>query len=119
MDVHSWSRPDQVRVRHIDLDLDIRFDRKILEGSATVHFDRISPGDLILDTRDLDIRSVESARFDLGPADPILGAPLRIFAPEGDRVSIHYATSPAASGLQWLDPPQTAGKRHPFLYTQS
>ncbi len=32
---------------------------------------------------------------------------------------IHYATSPQASGLQWLDPPQTADKRHPFLYTQS
>jgi len=119
MDVHSWSRPDQVRVRHIDLELDIRFDRKILEGSATVHFERLSPGDLILDTRDLDIRSVEYARFELGLADPILGAPLRIFAPEGDRVRIRYATSPAASGLQWLDPPQTAGKHHPFLYTQS
>src|SRR5207244_2991650 len=34
-------------------------------------------------------------------------------------VRIRYSTVPTASGLQWLDPPQTAGKRHPFLYTQS
>jgi aminopeptidase N len=120
MDVHSWSHPEQLRVRHIELDLDVRFDRKILEGSATIHFDRLTPGDLILDTRDLQIRSVENAAgFQLGSADPILGAPLRILEPADDWVRIHYTTSPAASGLQWLEPAQTAGKRHPFLYTQS
>jgi aminopeptidase N len=120
MDVHSWSHPEQLSVRHIELDLDVRFDRRILEGSATVHFERHGPGDLILDTRDLEIRSVENAAgFKLGAPDAILGAPLRILDPEGDWVRIHYATSPAASGLQWLDPAQTAGKRHPFLYTQS
>jgi leukotriene-A4 hydrolase len=120
MDVHSWSRPEQLRVRHVELDLDVRFDRKTLEGSATVHFDRLAPGELILDTRDLNIRSVENAAgFELGDADPVLGAPLRILDPVGDWVRIHYATSPAASGLQWLEPAQTAGNRHPFLYTQS
>ncbi len=120
MDVHSWSRPDQARVRHIELDLAVRFDRKILEGTATVHFDRLAPGPLILDTRDLEIRRVENAAgFELGAPDQILGAPLRIEEPAGDWVRIHYATSPEASGLQWLEPAQTAGKRHPFLYTQS
>jgi leukotriene-A4 hydrolase len=120
MDVHSWSRPDQARVRHIELDLAVRFDRKILEGTATVHFDRLAPGPLILDTRDLEIRRVENAAgFELGAPDQILGAPLRIEEPPGDWVRIHYATSPEASGLQWLEPAQTAGKRHPFLYTQS
>jgi leukotriene-A4 hydrolase len=120
MDVHSWSRPDQARVRHVSLDLDVRFDRRILEGVATVHFDRLAPGPLILDTRGLEIRRVENAAgFELGAADEILGAPLRIEDPAGDSVRIHYATSPEASGLQWLEPPQTAGKRHPFLYTQS
>ena len=75
----------------------------------------------MLDTRDLEIHRVENAAgFELGPADPILGAPLRIRLRDGvDCVTVHYSTSPCASGLQWLDPPQTAGKRHPFLYTQS
>jgi aminopeptidase N len=49
-----------------------------------------------------------------------LGAPLRIeLLPGSSWVRVHYSTSPQASGLQWLDPPQTAGKLHPFLYTQS
>src|SRR5262249_16132918 len=70
---------DQVRVRHIDLDLDVRFDRRILEGSATLYYDRISSDELILDTRDLTIHSVDfAAGFQLGHADPVLGAPLRI-----------------------------------------
>ncbi len=121
MDVHSYSRPSQVRARHLDLDLNVDFDRKILEGSVEVHFDTLSAGDLLLDTRGLTIQSVEHAdSFELGPADPVLGAPLRIVtAVDTDWVRVYYSTSPAASGLQWLDAPQTAGRQHPFLYTQS
>jgi leukotriene-A4 hydrolase len=121
MDVHSWSRPDRVRVRHLDLDLDISFERKVLEGAVTLHFDRTSGDELILDTRDLSIDSVaDAASFELGEADAVLGAPLRIRLGDGaDRVTVRYSTAPCASGLQWLEPPQTAGARHPFLFTQS
>ena len=121
MDPHSFSRPDQARVRHIELDLNVRFDRRILEGSAVLYFDRSSSGELVLDTRELTIHSVEHADgFELGAQDAILGAPLKIrVPPTADRVRVHYRTAPGASGLQWLDPAQTAGKRHPFLYTQS
>ena len=59
-------------------------------------------------------------RFEVGAADAILGAPLTIALPAGaDRVRVRYATRPGASGLQWLAPPQTAGKKHPFLFSQS
>jgi len=121
MDIHSWSQPDRVRIRHLDLDLDVRFSQRILTGSATLHLDRFSGDELALDTRDLEIHSVENAlSFELGPVDRVLGAPLRVrLRPDATWVRIHYSTSPQASGLQWLEPPQTAGKRHPFLYTQS
>jgi leukotriene-A4 hydrolase len=121
MDIHSWSQPERVRARHLDIDLDVRFDRRILEGSATVHFDRLAGDELVLDTRGLEIRSVTpAAEFKLGEPHPVLGAPLRIrLLPKTTAVRIDYATSPGASGLQWLDPAQTAGKNHPFLYTQS
>ena len=121
MDTHSWSRPGSICVRHIELDLDVRFDRRVLEGSATLHLDRISGSELVLDTRGLAIHSVDHAvSFELGPADPVLGAPLRIqLAPGVSAVRVHYSTSPEASGLQWLAPAQTAGKIHPFLFTQS
>jgi aminopeptidase N len=39
--------------------------------------------------------------------------------PDTDRVRVTYATSPHARALQWLAPTQTAGKRHPFLFTQA
>jgi aminopeptidase N len=129
-DVHSHSNPEQVRVQHVELDLDVRFDRKILEGSATLHVERIRPeaDTLRLDTRGLDVRSAETAtgegpwspaRFEVGAADPILGAALSVALPAGaDRARISYATRPGASGLQWLEPAQTAGKRHPFLFSR-
>ena len=121
MDIHSWSRPDFVQVRHLQLHLRVDYVRKILSGSVALSYDRRGGEELVLDTRDLEIHEVENAAgFELGPADRILGAPLRIRLRDGaDCVTVHYSTSPCASGLQWLDPPQTAGKRHPFLYTQS
>jgi aminopeptidase N len=120
MDVHSCSRPDEVRLRHLDLNLAVDFERKRLTGSATLHYDRLAPGDLLLDTRDLTIHDVENADgFELGQKHPYLGAPLRIRLRGDGPVCVHYSTAPTASGLQWLDPAQTAGKRRPFLYSQS
>jgi leukotriene-A4 hydrolase len=129
-DVHSFANPSAVRVRHVDLDWDVLFDQKILKGSATLTVERTSqPEPLILDTRDLKIEKVETSAdgttylagtFTVGASDKILGAPLTIPLPaNATRVRIHYSTSPGASGLQWLAPAQTAGKKDPFMFTQS
>src|SRR5438270_13024567 len=94
-DIHSFSNPEQMRVRHLDLDCDVLFDRKILKGTATLLVDRrVDSGapPLILDTRGLRIAKVEVAsdngafsetKFELGASDPILGAPLTITMPAG------------------------------------
>jgi leukotriene A-4 hydrolase/aminopeptidase len=131
-DDHSYSNPDEIRVRHADLDWDVLFDRSILRGSAILTLYRPPRGratHLVLDTRDLDIQKAESSRdgsswanalFSLAPPDKILGSALSITLPDdATRVRISYTTRPQASGLQWLDPPQTAGKKDPFLFTQS
>jgi len=34
------------------------------------------------------------------------------------RLTIHYATSAQATALGWLTPEQTAGKQHPYLFSQ-
>jgi leukotriene-A4 hydrolase len=131
-DLHSYSNPEQVKVRHLDLDLQVSFERKTLEGSATLTVERSAgSGDapLVLDTQDLQIARVEAAQgsapfqptsFTLGAPDKILGASLTIqLPPTADRVRIHYSSSPTAAALQWLTPAQTAGKTHPFLFSQS
>ena len=122
-DDHSYSEPDKVCVRHIDLDLEACFDERILRGSVVLTVEKAAEymsAPLILDTRRLCIHSVEassdgrsfiSVEYKIGPEDPILGAPLRIsLLPAESKVRIRYSTSGNASGLQWLDPAQTAGK---------
>jgi len=131
-DVHSYSNPQAVKVRHVDLDWNVLFDKKILRGTATLTFDRTpnaKNAPLVLDTRDLTIEKVETSvagksyrttTFNVGAADRILGAPLTIGLPaNATRVRIHYSTSPNASGLQWLAPEQTAGKKTPFMFSQA
>jgi leukotriene A-4 hydrolase/aminopeptidase len=131
-DQHSYSNPEQIKVRHLDLDLQVSFEKKTLEGSATLTVERATGNNdapLVLDTQDLRIVHVESAQgsgdfqqapYKLGPSDKILGTALTIqLPPTTDRVRIHYASSPTAPALQWLTPAQTAGKKHPFLFSQS
>ncbi|MEZ5920137.1 MAG: M1 family metallopeptidase [Parvularculaceae bacterium] len=121
---------NEVRVSHADLDLNVEFAKKIIDGVATLSFDRIDPAaaELDLDTNGLDIKSVEAGhggkfapvKFTLGEADPVRGAKLSIALPQdADKVRIAYRTNPNAAGLQWLDAAQTAGKEHPFMYSQN
>ena len=126
VDYHSLSNPGEMKVTHLDLDLTADFDAKRLKGSVTLTFDKLAAdaSELVLDTRELDIQSVsangESLAFTLDEADPELGAALRIQVPDGiNQVTVSYQTSPQASGVQWLTPAQTAGKQHPFLFTQA
>ncbi len=125
-DYHSFANPDEISVTHLDLDLTADFDTKQLIGQATLSFKRAQDdfNTLILDTRDLTINQVtvegEPVKFELNEADPELGAALAITLPKNsDSVTIEYATSPDATGVQWLTPAQTAGKNHPFLFTQA
>ena len=39
-DAHSYSNPEEVRVRHVHLDLEVLFDRKVLKGLSTLTIER-------------------------------------------------------------------------------
>jgi leukotriene-A4 hydrolase len=131
-DVHSFAHPEHVRVRHVDLDLEVDFGAQKLDGQATLTIERTSNDEtqpLVLDSRRLHIDRVETSadgkefvagRFTLGKEDDILGTAVTVPLPARvAAVRVHYATDPQASGLQWLGREQTAGKRQPFLFTQS
>ena len=130
-DKFTYANYDEVRVTHIDLNLDVNFDSKVLDGIATLDIKRVKPGAnmLVLDTKDLVIKSVrifkglvpeEPTDYTLDEADKVLGEALRIpLTSETDKVLISYRTSPKAEGLQWLSPEQTAGKKKPYLFSQA
>lgn len=125
-DYHSFSNPDSVKVTHLNFDLSVDFTKKTLLGSVILDFERMTPDadTLILDTRDLAISKVvangSDIAFNLADADSFFGAALSITLPsESSQVTVFYSTSPKASGVQWLTPAQTAGKKHPFLFTQA
>jgi leukotriene-A4 hydrolase len=126
-DPHSFSRPDEVRVEHIALDLGVDFAKKQLAGTATLRIkNNTGAKELVLDTHTLDIRRITlqpggaQAQFAVGKADPIFGSALTIpINPDTTSVAIEYASNPNAKALQWLEPAMTAGKKHPFLLSQS
>jgi aminopeptidase N len=126
-DPHSYSRPDEVRVEHIALDLNVDFAKKQVGGTATLRIkNNTGAKSLALDTHTLEIRRVTlqpggtQAQFKLGQAHPIFGSALEIpINPDTQTVAIEYSSNPKAKALQWLEPAMTAGKKHPFLLSQS
>ncbi|MGE3308767.1 MAG: M1 family metallopeptidase [Limisphaerales bacterium] len=129
-DEHSFAQPEVVGTRHLSLDLQLDFDRRILSGTATLSLVWRDPDAkvLILDTRDLAISGIEArlngawtdVPYEIAEPDPILGSRLTLRLPrQADTVRIAYAASPSASGLQWLTPAMTLGKKTPFLFSQS
>ncbi len=124
-DIHSHARPEEARVRHVALDLTADFTAHSLSGQARLDLE-VAPGatKVVLDTFDLGIRRVLDASgaaltHRLGRKDPILGQALEVELPADTRqITVEYRTSPSAPALQWLAPAQTAGKQHPYLFSQ-
>lgn len=127
VDVHSFAKPAEVAVTHIDLDLTVDFHKKQITGRNTLRINnKTTARQLHLDTRDLTIQRVTldkaetEARFVLGEAVKYVGQPLVVdIQPETKEVNVYYTTSPTAAALQWLEPAQTAGGKKPYLFTQS
>jgi leukotriene-A4 hydrolase len=130
-DASTFANLDAFVATHLVLDLTADFTAKTLSGTADLMFDRRDPNarEVVLDTRDLKIDKVEvsdgsgawaDTTHRLDAATPAFGSALRIAMPTvANRVRVTYSTSPNARGLQWLAPSQTAGKKHPFLFSQA
>jgi leukotriene-A4 hydrolase len=130
-DEHSYAEPGKVVIRDLGLDLRVDFPQRQLRGSADLRLDWKDPAHrtLVLDTRDLSIDKVlgksgdggwHRLAFALAPRDPIFGQKLTIeMKRQYDVVRVRYRTAPEASGLQWLEPSMTAGRKLPFMFSQS
>ncbi|KAG5898655.1 hypothetical protein JTB14_005414 [Gonioctena quinquepunctata] len=129
-DPSSFSRPELVIVKDICLNLNVNFNNKILSGNVILSVEKVdeNANELVLDSFKLDISSVSDAEtgnqldFKLSEHLADYGSQLTVQLPEKNgnsyKIDIEYKTSPDASGIQWISPKATAGKKHPFLFSQ-
>ncbi|MDH3215371.1 MAG: M1 family aminopeptidase/hydrolase, partial [Candidatus Krumholzibacteria bacterium] len=123
---HSFARPDEVAMEHLDLDLEVDFEEERIRGKATIRItNRTAADKLFLDTRDLNIERVTLGKMDsptsfvVGETVDMLGQPLIVdITPQTKWVNVFYETRENASAIDWLKPEQTADGKLPFLYTQ-
>lgn len=123
-DPHSYSALTSARVNHLSWTAEVDFNAHIIRGVASWKISANEADTVHLDTKGLEILSVETdgqpASYRLGTFNEILGQDLAIsIGPKTVEIRIVYQTGPDAEAVQWLAPAQTAGKELPFLFTQS
>nr|WP_246448817.1 M1 family metallopeptidase [Sphingomonas sabuli] len=125
VDPYTYARPLEARVTNVALDLGMDFTARRIGGTATLDIQRApNAREIVLDDKGLEIFSITDGGgrplpYAVGASDPQKGAPLTIAL--GDttrRIVIRYRSAPDAGALQWLTPAQTAGKQHPYLFSQ-
>jgi leukotriene-A4 hydrolase len=123
-DPHSWCDGDQPRQRHLDLELSVDFQARTLSGHARIHLDEPSSGPLDLDGRGLEITAVttgdgQAIEHTIAETEKVRGDRIRLDLPaDTEVIDIEYTTAPGALALGWLEPQQTAGGEHPFMFSQ-
>ncbi|QCE05715.1 leukotriene-A4 hydrolase [Vigna unguiculata] len=124
LDPHSFTKASQTRTKHVSLSLYVDFSSSTIHASVLFRLEKPHQGPFSLDTRSLTIHGVidptsrASLPFTLSSPDPIKGSELSVTLSDHSSFLITYSTSPSSSALQWLLPPQTFAKSHPFVYTQ-
>jgi leukotriene-A4 hydrolase len=124
VDIHSFAKPLEARVTHVALDLAVDFAAKRVGGTATLDV-QAKPGvkQIVLDDKGLEIAAITTSDgkplpYKVGAVDPILGAPLTVQIGDAKKIVVTYKSAPDSGALQWLTPQQTAGKKHPYLFSQ-
>lgn len=126
-DPHSFARPSEAVAKHLDLDIKVEFESQQISGKAVWTIEnKTAAKEIIFDDSQLNIQKItlgpeeKETTFELGKEVEFLGKPLHVaIAPDTKQINIYYSTGKGASALQWLQPQQTAGKKHPYLFTQS
>lgn len=125
-DGHSYANIDKIRTHHLDLELDVNFENKTIYGVARHKMINFGTDTAIFDMKGLDIQKVTLGQkteietdFIIGENDELLGQPLLVkVTPKTKFVNIYYKTNEKTEALDWLSPELTAGKVHPYMYTQ-
>ena len=122
-DTHSYAKPNEAVAKHLQLDIDVNFDQKIITGTATYTIENYAGTEIVFDAKNLNIEKAtvdgKEVNFALGANDAVLGQSLTIpIEDDSKKVAITYETTDKTEALQFLNPQQTADKEFPFLLTQ-
>ena len=118
-DPHTWSKPNEARVKHLSWNASVNFETKVISAIATYDIENIIGTDVILfDTKGLNISTVKvdgnESTFKVGSNVQYIGSSLSVpIGKDSKKVEIQYTTSPEAEALLWVE-----GDK-PFLFTQS
>ncbi|MGF1565981.1 MAG: M1 family metallopeptidase [Flavobacteriales bacterium] len=119
-DNHSFARPNEARITHLNWTAAVNFDQRTINGTASYQIEVAdSATEIVFDARELTIHAVhtneaDNVPFVLGPEQPFLGQPLTVpITPQTEKVVIEYTTSSNAGALLWVE------GEDPFLFTQS
>ncbi len=124
LDSSTFARPQVARVTHVALDLDADFAGRRMAGTALLDIQAADgASEIVLDSKGLEIAAVTDAEgaplhYALGAGDEARGQPLHVRIGAARRIRIRYKSAPQAAALQWLEPAQTVGGRHPYLFSQ-
>ncbi|KAH8409632.1 hypothetical protein KR222_011783 [Zaprionus bogoriensis] len=133
VDPSSYSQPELITTEHSSINWQVDFASTKLRGSVLHRFNVLSSEleQILLDVRDLDIKNATllsggselPINYFISDRVPDMGQKLTLELPAGTakgnlNVRIDYETASNASGLQWLNPAQTLGKQHPYMFSQ-
>ena len=122
-DPHSYTDLLQGKITHIDLRIQTDFEAHILKIEANYQLAEPVNGSLFLDTAGIDLLKAvadgQELQWEYDQQDKLLGERLHLKELDGiTSLSLVFNTSNQARALQWLPAVQTAGRKHPFLYSQ-
>lgn len=126
-DAHSYANVDEIRTKHLHLDLDVDFEKKYIYGVARHTMENKGSDTAVFDIKGLEIQKVtlgekgheKNTSYIIGIEDSILGAPLSVKIDKNTSlINIYYKTTEDSDAIDWLSPELTKGKKYPYLYTQ-
>lgn len=129
LDEFTFAQPLDARVTHVALDLALDFEGQKVEGVATLDIQKAEDAtEIVLDSNGLVIGGITDGNgneltYEIGENDPGKGEPITVqlgelTGPDLQQIVISYASGSSAEALQWLEAEQTAGGKHPFVFSQ-
>lgn len=128
LDAHTYSNTSEIHTTHLHLDLDINFENHTVYGVARHEMANHNSDTAIFDIKGLEINKVtlgkeeaneKETEYVIGENDELLGQSLAVKINKKTKyINIYYQTTNKTEALDWLSPELTAGKKHPYMYTQ-